>query len=230
MNTTLDINGSIEMALSDALMIYRTKDGRAAYVTHHNVTNGQLGAATALTGQFLNDLQEQLRKRIKMELLPENVLARTNEAIVWWTPAQKRRMFFTDAEEMATVSGLEIPQPALVWMVNGDDLTIRALLTSERPTATTPLYIAPYWNVSSSGDVCLGDSPTPETVTTANLDAWVDGFFASRFSHPNAAKLIKGAGRYHTFLNTIARFDEFPTMVLIDAKQTLSQFIGGYED
>lgn len=227
MNTALSINGSIEMALKDALMIYRTGDGRAAYVTHHNVANGQLGPATALTGEFLNELSEQLRKRVKMEVLPANVLARTNEAIVWWTPAEKRRMFFTDAEEMESVSGLEFPHPALVWMANDGDLSVRALLASERPTASTRLFIAPYWNVSDNGLVCLGDSPTPDTATTANLDQWVDGFFASKFSHPNATKLVQGGGRYHHFLKNIAVRDEFPVSNLIDAKQTLGQFIGG---
>jgi PRTRC genetic system protein B len=231
MDTTLSITGAIEMALHDALMIYRTNDGRAAYVTHHNVANGQLGPATPLTGDFIKELSEQLRKKIKMEVLPANVLARTQDCIVWWTPAQSRRMYFTniEGEKVEGLSGHSYPQPALVWMArNGDDLSIRALASSARPAEDTPLYVAPYWNVSDDGGVCLGDSPTPDTATTHNLDEWVSGFFKSKFSHPNATKIVKGAGLYHSFLKSIQSDGiGFPVTHLIDAKQTLGQFIGG---
>jgi len=232
MDTTLTINGALEMTLKDALMIYRTKDGRAAYVTHHEIASGQLGPATTLTGSFIQELSEQLRKRVKMEVLPLNVLARTQDAIVWWTPAQRRRMFFTnvDGEKVAGLSGKTYPQPALVWMAQNGNLTIRALAKSERPDERTPLFVAPYWNVNDQGDVCLGDSPTPDTATTKNLKQWEDGFFASKFSHPNATRLVRGAGLYHDFLKSIQADETFPTHTLIEAKQTLGQIIAGGND
>lgn len=230
MDTNLQINGSIEMTLRDALMIYRIDNGHAAYVTHHNVANGQLGPATPLTGKFLDELAEQLRKRVKIEILPPYVLARTHDTIVWWTPATARRMYFTNIEDekVEGLSGHVYPQPALVWMVRRRDLLVRAMASSARPHESTPLSIAPYWNVSDSGIVCLGSAKTPDTATAKNLDAWVDGFFKSKFSHPNATKIVRGVGLYHEFLKSLQGASiYFPIQCLIDAKQTLQQFIGG---
>lgn len=57
-------------------------------------------------------------------------------------------MFFRGTDENArTLSGKRFPQPALVWRVTGQDLFLRALKHSRRPTGETQLMVALYWNV-----------------------------------------------------------------------------------
>lgn len=232
MNTNIEINGGIEMKLSDALLIY-TADSRAAYVTRHSIANGQLGPAKPLSEDFLTKLSEELERRVKLEVLPEKVLVRTPNTIVWWTPARRRKMYFTasDEDKVANLSGKLYAHPALIWMVTGHSLTIRALASNDRPTETTKLYRAPYWNTGDSGLVCTGDMKRPDTTTARTIDQWEDGFYASRFSHPNATKLVEWPKPYIDFLRNVLLEDDgcpaFPTEHLVDAKQTLEQFIGG---
>lgn len=227
MDTRLSINGDVEMKLTDALMIYRTK-GRAAYVTHHPVESGQLGAAKPLNYGFLTELSKQLDRHLPVEVLPENVLARTNDVTVWWTPERKRVMFFTDDSKdgMKANSGQIYPQPALVWMVRRDQLYVRALLNSQRPTAGTHMYIAPYWNVSPEGSVCVGNMLVPNDRSISALNVWEEGFYRSQFSHPNTPKIIDWNKGYANFLHGIADFNRFPTCYLLLAKgQILADFI-----
>lgn len=228
MNTTLDITEAIDLKLTDALMVY-TQNGKASYVTHHAVTSGQLGPAKPLTDEFLTKLSEELERRVKVEILPEKVLVRTPHTIVWWTPERRRRIYFTTShgdEPTADLSGHFYQHPALVWMVTGHALVIRALATNDRPTETTPLYLAPYWNTSEDGHVCLGDMKRPDTTTARTIDEWEEGFFASRFTHPNATKLLKWSQPYISWVRSeLLHVPFFPTQYLVDAKQTLEQFI-----
>ncbi|MFN9968576.1 MAG: PRTRC system protein B, partial [Phycisphaerae bacterium] len=82
------------------------------------------------------------------EVLPECVLVWKSDLVVWWSRRCTRRMFFRKNSEVPTgLSGAEFSQPPLLWCASGQELTVRALLTNRRPTADTPLMIAPYWNV-----------------------------------------------------------------------------------
>ena len=82
-------------------------------------------------------LIEQLRGSLPSEFLPENVLMRTQETIVWWTPATMRPMFYaTDkGEELFRLCGKHLPQPALVFRARPGSLDIRATRrrTNARP-------------------------------------------------------------------------------------------------
>jgi hypothetical protein len=59
------------------------------------------------------------------------------------------------------------PQPALLFDVMGGNLRIRALGSSGRPNADTPLFRAPYWNVNDGG------FPTLETEWRGRSEAEV---------------------------------------------------------
>ena len=67
--------------LRDALLIYR--ENRRSFITWHKVTSQQqgpplLGPAQPLTTAFVEDLAESLSSGAAAELLPENVLAKTD--------------------------------------------------------------------------------------------------------------------------------------------------------
>jgi PRTRC genetic system protein B len=55
-----------------------------------------------------------------------------------------------------------VSHPALVFMVRGRELFVRALAENRRPGSDTQLMSAPYWNTDAEGRVCLGSMRVPE--------------------------------------------------------------------
>ena len=228
---SVDLANQHTFKLSSVVCVYG--DGKDAFATLHDVTlphgGGQprLGAAQALTSAFLHALQEQIGVRQPVEVLPPCVLARTPEMIAWHVPATHRTMFFQTGSALDDHTGKRFPQPGLVFRLVDQTLSVRALATTERPTAATKLYVAPYYNTYDNGSVCLGSMRRPDHASADVLDAWVDGFFGSAFSHPaGAVRLTTQKGGYAALVAKIAGSDApFPTGALVDAEQTLGQFL-----
>src|SRR5215469_8861932 len=102
MNTSVKIGSSQDFRLSRALLVYGTSSYngfpyRHPFVTLHDVTHDSDGARFSegrlVTPQMLIDLVASLGRSLPVEILPECVLVRTTETIVWWTPARERIMF-----------------------------------------------------------------------------------------------------------------------------------------
>jgi hypothetical protein len=105
MNTSVNIASSQDFRLSRALLVYGTTSYqgfpyRHPFVTLHEVIHddkgAQLAAGQLMTVQMLADLMIGLGRSVPIEILPERVLVRTNEMIVWWLAAQEHVMFFSD--------------------------------------------------------------------------------------------------------------------------------------
>ena len=232
MKVDVSIGEMHRFALSDALLIYR--ENRRSFITWHTVTAQKqgppaLGPAQPLTTAFIEDLAESLSGGATAEVLPENVLAKTDRVIVWWTPRRLRRMFFENTEGKAhQLNGKVFPQPPLVWRVSHGDLKIRALCTNRRPNAQTTLAVAPFWNVSDDGRVCLGSMRSPESASVASIAAWEGGFYESAFTHANVGRLTRSEGGHDALWAGLAgRRRLFPSSALIRLPETLRQFIQG---
>jgi PRTRC genetic system protein B len=182
-----------------------------------------------LTTAFIEGLAESLSGGAAAEFLPENVLARTDRMIAWWTPRRVRRMFFENAEGKAQqLNGRVFPQPALVWKVAQGDLKIRALCDNKRPNAKTTLAVAPFWNLSDDGRVCLGSMRSPENASVVSIGAWEQGFYESAFTHSNVGRLTRHRGGHDDLWAKVGKNRRpFPTDALIRLPQTLAQFIQG---
>ena len=170
----------------------------------------------------------QLRGALPIEFLPSNVLVRSDDSVMWWTPASMRRMFYVKemSTEVAQLSGKRFPQPPLVFRARKRLLEVRALLRDERPNQQTALYRAPYWNVNDDGDVCLGTARVPPKATVESLPRWESAFFESEFTHPNASKkLTEHPGGFVGLWRSLAERRRFPAEFLAAANQTLHQFI-----
>ena len=122
MNAYVDIGGSEVLALKGALLVYQGKS--RGFVTWHEARRGTtegapfLGEAQELTTEFVHYLAQGLGTRVPTEILPDNVLVRTAEMIVWWTPGMGRTMFFAAHDaEAHTLNGRRFLQPPLVWKV-----------------------------------------------------------------------------------------------------------------
>lgn len=218
--------------LSDALLIYR--ENRRSFITWHTVTAQKqgpplLGPAQPLTTAFVEDLAVSLSGGARAEVLPKNVLAKTDRMIAWWTPRRVRRMFFENAEGKAQqLSGRLFPQPPLVWKVAHGDLKIRGLCENERPNAKTTLAVAPFWNLSDDGSVCLGSMRCPESASSGSIEAWERGFYESTFTHANVGRLTRHEGGHDALWAKLAdRRRPFHNDALIRLPQTLAEFIQG---
>lgn len=173
MNAHLRIGDNRTFCLKQAVLLYQ--EGSRAFATLHEVKYRPdkapyLCAGQSVTASFLEALAKGLGASMEAEVLPEHVLARTPELIAWWSRAQPRIMFFGDGNtEAKKLNGKMYPHPALVFLIHGRELFVRALAEDCRPTAGTRLRNAPYWNTDAHGRVCLGSMRVPEEVSVTSL-------------------------------------------------------------
>jgi len=165
---------------------------------------------------------------IPPEILPANVLVRTSELLVWWTPAQYRTLFFGEQSEAGKdLSGKRYPLPPLVFKVSGGTLWVRALEKNERPTSITTLKTAPFWNGNDAGQICIGTMRVPRSSGVEAMEGWERGFFQSEFTHAyGAARLTSFPGGFLDLCrHLVGSRKPFPVEYLTDARETLRQFV-----
>jgi PRTRC genetic system protein B len=137
-------------------------------------------------------------------------------------------MFFGDSNaEAKKLNGKMFPHSALVFMIHGRELFVRALAENCRPAVDTHLRTAPYWNTDSAGRVCLGSMRVPEEVSVGSLSGWENAYFASEFTHPSGAvRLTTHPGGFLGLWSGLTgRRRDFPVKFLADSKQTLQEFV-----
>jgi PRTRC genetic system protein B len=232
MQIHVSIGENHRFELHDALLVYG--DRQRSFVTRHRVTLHKdaaptLGPAQPLTIGFLESLVRSLGGGTKAEVLPENVLAKSDRMIAWWTPSCRRQMFYDNAEgKAAKLNGRMFPQPALVWRVSNLALKIRALAVDRRPTAETTLAVAPYWNLSDDGRVCTGSMRCPDSASVSSIPAWERAFYESAFTHANVGRLTRHSGGFEGLWTDLAdKRKAFPVKTLIHLPQRLDQFVRG---
>lgn len=231
MKACVEIGGSEALTLKGALLLYQ---GRThGFVTWHELrqspTGGApyLGEARAITTEFVHRLAQGLGTQLAVEVLPETVVVRTAETIVWWTPRTVHTMFFRQMDrDAAKPSGKRFPQPALVWKVTGKDLWVRALAGNQRPAADTKLMSAPYWNVDGeTGWTCQGSMRSPDEAGTAAISLWEKAFFQSEFTHQTGTqRLTTHPGGFFGLWRELAGRKRFPEKYLVPANESLEEF------
>jgi len=242
MNSYVNIGSSQDFRLSRALLVYGTSsyDGfpyRHPFVTLHEVIHesegARLGEGQLATPQLLIDLMVRLGKSVPTEILPERVLVRTAETIVWWTPARERIMFFSDRGGDAALQRMNAkryPHPPLVFKASGSHLWIRALPRNERPGANTKMHMAPYWNCYENGTVRTGSMKIHREKSVAAIDSWEQSFFSSEFTH--AAGVRKHTHHPDGVLamwESVQGKSKFPSRYLVEKKQTLGEFVTSHD-
>jgi PRTRC genetic system protein B len=232
MKTFFECSVAELMTLRGAVLLYES-GGRTLAVWHESRSGvgdiAQLGEAQVFTTALLRSLREWLPTEFLAGLLPENILVWNSNLAVWWSPRCTRRMFFRKScEAPAELNGAEFSQPPLLWCASGQELTVRALSTNRRPTAETPLMIAPYWNVDGeTGRVCLGSMKVPELADVAALAQWEKAFFESEFTHQTGVKrLVQGPKGYFDVWERVRSGSRaFPAKCLVPTNETLSDLI-----
>ena len=231
MKAYVNIGANREFKLSEAVLVYRS-GGDGAFVSLHKVEQGQdaaayLAAGEPLTTAFVRTLAEGLGARVKPEILPDNVLARTPDLLVWWSKPQRRVMFFGGTgEEARKLNGRIFPHPTLAFKVAGKDLFVRALAGNSRPVQNSPLKTAPYWNTDSRGLVCPGTMRIPDSCDVSSIPHWQAAYFQSEFTHAaGTVRLTSHPGGFIGLWRSVAGRKRFPARYLTDADETLEGFV-----
>jgi PRTRC genetic system protein B len=231
MKAYVNIGANIEFRLTEAVLVYRGA-GNGAFASLHQVKQAENGIpyltpGEALTTAFLRTLAQGLGVQVKPEILPDNVLARTPDMLVWWSRPRRRVMFFGGTDEEARkINGLVFPHPALIFKVTGKDLFVRAMATNSRPGPDTLLKTAPYWNTDSRGLVCAGSMRIPESSDIASISGWQDAYFQSQFTHAaGAVRLTSYPEGFIGLWRSLVGRKRFPVQYLIDAGETLQEFV-----
>lgn len=170
-------------------------------------------------------------------ILDPHVLAQGDGYLAWWCPPGHRQVWFRTKHALLGNRTGVTPHPGLVFMVHEDAAqpwVVFAVRGAERPTAETPLFQAPYFNVNGAGAICTGNVDLPKGPLATQPQAWSDVFFRSYFTHPNKHQ---GLVRYRTgsyaFWKMLldGRCKSFPDERLVPAKATVgsafAQLMGG---
>lgn len=145
--------------------------------------------------------------------------------IVWYTKAQYREIFFN--KNIGIKSG-KAHVPPLVWMADRETLHLFALSNNRKPSANTPLFYAPFFNVYENGTVCMGtvDISLAETgCITELMSHWENYFFNSYFSHlMEKHNPVKG-NCVMLWENLINNGNLFPTEMLVKTSKKLKDIL-----
>jgi len=216
--------------MSAAILLYGEQCRQAVFASVHDVKVNKQGVATIQAGTPVSKtgLVKMMQTLVPedyapAELLGEHILAKGADHLAWYCKPQRRQVWFKNKEIGMNVNA-NTDHPALLFIVGKEGWYVFAIKGSERPTADTPLYVAPYLNVWKGGHICTGNIETPKGVMKFSTEAWEEAFFRSYFTHPNQHEkgaLTKYRGGIFTLWRALMKGRAFPTESLVSAGETL---------
>lgn len=162
-----------------------------------------------------------------LKFIAKNLLAKSDEQIVWWVPPGKQRMFFkTQVLGLENLNG-EVDNPACVFARTHLGWQVFSVAGDERPTLQTPLLVSPYFNVWDNHVICAGSTALPKN---DNVDLWTKAYFASAFTHTSYRdkrnEINRPGDRAALWRDLLTnKFASFPIEVLPEAGMTLGEFL-----
>lgn len=242
--TNQSIGGKSVFSPTAAYVIYEAEEqkffpsGTKAIAVKHSivgVTPEQkpiFGSGKIVTASLLETLMHALGQKATLFYLQESILAASHHAVCWFTPPAVRTIWIhLDRESLQkNKSPVKITSmhPGLVFLVVGKHFSLHAVRGDQRPSPVTPLYLPPYFNMYTSGGLCIGNTPFPEYPSPENYRKYEEAFFASVFTHPNNRMTLHPQGDY-AFWRAIHDnpSQEFPYDLLVPAEKTLGQLLSG---
>lgn len=103
--------------------------------------------------------------------------------LVFFRPEVRRPIYF--GRQTKLPSG-RVLWPSLVFVAHSRRLSVFVVKGSERPALSTPLLMAPFLNVDTRHEVCLGSSQAPRECRPQDMERWAEAFYKSAFTHTNA--------------------------------------------
>lgn len=194
-------------------------DGKGKPVIMPGVPATKLGLKTAL--------RELVDDRVTPELLPEHVLAKGSDYIVWYRKPTRQNVWVR-AEAVGGERMAEVPVPGLVWCVDPTGkCSVFAYRGNGRPDGQTILHQAPFFNVwdQTIGNICVGNTKVPKGPAALQPENWEKMFFESWSTHPNTNRMIRGKENAYAFWKRLldGEFKVFPQSKLYPTKLTLQK-------
>ena len=154
---------------------------------------GTMGEGRPVTVEFMNELVRGYSESHSVTpygRIPSNLLwfdpRKGSEKYIWYNPPQKRMMFFHD---ILKIESAEYNLPGVIYKAGEHGMNIYAY-KGDTPDKDTPLYAAPFFNVTGSS-VCLGSAnlEKPKDMTYEKLlQYWEKKFWLTEFSHWEATE------------------------------------------
>jgi PRTRC genetic system protein B len=232
-NVTVNEGRDDSLRLSAALLLYRSNSG-SVYATSHDIVQTDTGARVLGPGmpagksalaKFADSVADATAYR---GMVPANLLYTAADVIAWWSPSAVRRVWFKSVEKKIGTVSAEVRHPPLVFVATAKNWFVFALHSDERPTESTAMYKAPYFNVWAEGRICTGNVDLPKQIGPESIRAYEDAFFRSHFTHPNEASLVKYKGGATALWAEQIKHPEKRLLtpdVLISSKETFKQMI-----
>jgi|SRR5690554_5439362 len=165
-------------------------------------------------------------------LIPQGILDSSilytnsqEEKAVWFTKAQHRELYFT--EILGIPNGIA-HLPPLLWVADRQHLKIFALGSNRRPTNSTKLYNAPFFNVDEDGKVCMGtvDINIDGVASLEEfMNVWEAYFFNSYFSHLMDGHNPIDGNCVLLWENLVSSEEQFPKSVLTTTGLTIKDLL-----
>ena len=229
-----------------ALLIYRSVEQEndnyerqqvETYVESYDIgKHGNPINAHPLTVQEMIALSELMQSTQELKttylqckgLLPQKLVfvnAQNNGCAIWYTPPQEVSLFFNDS--LCIPSG-KTKVPALLWKATKESVHVFALKGKAKPRAETPLYNAPFFNLSADGRVCMGTvnvNIDRQTHLEQFMAQWEAYFFGSYFTHTLGNHRHCKGNLVQLWQQQAATGRDFPLDELIKNGKTLKDLI-----
>ena len=209
MKATLALSGTATYQLASALLVYNRSNSNwnqnhpatnpESAVTTHPILHDHraspyLGPGRPLTLAGVEALVHALGGPTAAWLPPE-VLSTSLGRVIWWQPAHRARIWFAGSDaKLNALNGKMVWHPALVFVAGARLLQVHALAVNERPRPETRLCVAPYWNLSAAGTMCIGSAQIPDRPAATHIAAFAQAFHESAFTHSNIPRLCAHPG------------------------------------
>lgn len=167
-----------------------------SFIEYFPIENGTIGAGKALPDKILMEFIETVDYKVNESenfhgLVPENMVyyrrLGKNISLIFRTPEESRLLFFSQNNKSKIKTG-KYYIPNLLWVINDNNLHIYSFKHWEGQN--TELLSTPFFNTSNN-TVCLGSTKVAPNGTSYSdlINGWVNGFYASEFSHPSGNEI-----------------------------------------
>jgi len=231
---------------SRALIIYEDRGtyNKDYYIESREIrsSNGklQLMGAVPLSQDIMKDIAKSYMKTNAADMqhgfIPEHILygkcAPGKTVVMWFRPSMKRSLNFSASLQIKGSS--EVIVPATLYLLINNQLNIYALASDERPSRTTKLFNAPYFNIYADGNVCMGTAQTGNRKADTfekEADRFERAFYMAEQNGGHNASMCKGSPSA-LWTQLIKSKKKFPIDKLIPHKKykTLQQLMERVEN
>ncbi|MBU2766691.1 PRTRC system protein B [Acidithiobacillus ferrivorans] len=191
--------------LKHAVLLYQddTPHQHMVAIAHRVREDGVYMPGKVVTRTFTEEIFNHL-SHSSLQFMPERVLAfsANPRSMIWWLPSHERTVWVMLNKDLASASQeqattVRVKHPPLIFMRRANNkFSVFAMKENVRPTPTTMLYRPPYFNMSNTGELCVGSTPFPDVISPDTATAFEDAFFGSIFTHPNTQTTTYPGGDY----------------------------------